>query len=729
MKPTAKSLTQSCIKFGYWARFAVIAAGIWYSPVRAQTSATVDSLKTIIQSAQQAGDRQRTSEALFALCNHYYDAQDDAQALQYLQAAMEQAPENNSILWGRMLFRKGMLVYFSTNDLAQSLALMDSAYVLLKNCPDPTVTGPFLRSYGPFLSQSGQYQKAKIILLQAEQDCLRTPATCTNDHLLNLYSNLLSATVLMGDYVSALEFARKGIETGKNSQNYELIADLYYNNALTLVTLGYQKDAENSYLKSLELNKKGNISKGIITVTTALGEHYTNNGQSNLGMQYLTDAIAAATQIQDFYAVAVAEKMASNNYLSQKNYTKALETIDRCILFFEQHPDIYPIQGIYLNKATILLDSGQPDAAITFAEKELKLAHQANSYSLIANSSYLCAKIEQKRNNLGSAIAYLEEYAAYKDTMYNTGLEARLAQERTRQNVEAEQDSRQKAELEARLLSSRNQLLATITGALLLLLAAGSYLYRQLRQSRHQLETQNQQLTQLNQTKDKFFGIIAHDLRNPLTAFQGIGEQLEYYLAKGDTVRLHRMTAQITQSAQYLSGLLDNLLSWALLNRGTIPFHPETLSLSEETTAALTNHENAAAAKNIRLKNHIPNGLKVHADRNALQTILRNLIGNAIKFTETGGLVTIGCNELAQQVMITVSDTGTGISAEKIGQLFSLDKRSVYGTAGEKGTGLGLILCKELVELHAGVLRPTSTLGKGSIFEFSLPKTPKLTIS
>lgn len=237
---------------------------------------------------------------------------------------------------------------------------------------------------------------------------------------------------------------------------------------------------------------------------------------------------------------------------------------------------------------------------------------------------------------------------------------------------------------------------------------------------------QNRQLLQLNQTKDKFFGIIAHDLRNPLSAFQGVGEQLQFYLQKGDTDKLQKISGLISKSAANLGALLDNLLSWALLNRGMIPYHPESLSPASEADMNFEIHENAAQAKNIRLENHIPRHILVLADRNALQTIFRNIIGNAIKFTPPGGQVTLSSEAIGAAVFISISDTGAGMSAEKINQLFSLDKRSEHGTAGEKGAGLGLVLCKELVEMNQGALQVFSTEGQGSTVRFSLPPASHL---
>ena len=688
----------------------------------AQTGDPMDSLQKIAAQKRASQDHLGEATALFEIGNIYYEKQEDKTALEFIQKALQRLPEGNPKLKGRLLYRKAMLLYFIGQDFSQSLPILDSAYILLKPSNDPQILAPFLQSYGTFLTQNLQYKKALKILLETEQICLRNAELGTTDRMLNLYSNLLSAAYSLGDYKAALTFARKGIEAGNESKNYELIADLYYNNALTLSALGYDKDAELSYLKSLELSKKGNVASGIINAKTALGEYYNSQNQTRLGLRYLAEAKAAAAKAQDLYAVAVVNKMEAVHYFGQKNYPSALAAIDSCIQYFEKNNDPRLIQGVFYEKAKILKARNQLEEAVLWAKKELEKAQQANSYSYINSSYLLLSEIEKSRSNFEQALDYHERYTAYKDSVYTSELESKLAEEHTKQNIEAEQDARQKAELETDLLHSRNHFFVAIAFGLLIILLVGGYLFWQLRKSRQQLEKQNLQLSQLNATKDKFFGIIAHDLRNPLTAFQGVGEQLNYYLEKGDTAKLHKISGLIAKSAANLSGLLDNLLSWALLNRGMIPYSPEPLDLATEAAANFEIHGNAAAAKNIQLENNIPEDLKVQADRNALQAILRNLVGNAVKFTPAGGRVTLGCEEKDHKVFIAVNDTGTGIATEKLAQLFTLEKRSEHGTEGEKGAGLGLLLCKELVELNQGILRVFSVQGQGSKFEFSLPK-------
>ena len=687
----------------------------------AQPAVSIDSLQNILRQKSIAKDELGQADALHQIGNAYYKQQNDHEALKYILAAQQALPEGHPILKGKILYRKAMLFNFLGKDQGQCLPILDSAYLLLKPSNDPDILAPFLQSYGAILNQNLQYKRGLDILLEAEQVCLQHPRLATTDRLLNIYSNILSASQQTGNFDQALIFARKGIETGKNSTNFELLADLHYNNALVLASLSYDQESEENYLKALELYQKANAVPGIILANLALGEYYDRQAPLKSGIKHLEAAKALATKAQDKYSVALVDKMETEHYIKLENYPKALACIDQCIQFFEQNKDPRLNLGVYYTKGKILKAMNQLDEGEIWVKKELEIAQKANSHYYLSSSYLLLSEIEKERQNFAQALTYYEQFASYKDSVFTANLEGKVAEERTRQNIETEQDARKKAELEADLLQAQSQVFSAIAGGLLLILLIGGYLFLQLRKSRRLLEARNQELSQLNATKDKFFGIIAHDLRNPLTAFQGVGEQLNFYLKKGDTAKLEKISGLIAKSATNLNGLLDNLLSWALLNRGMIPYHPEPLDLATESVANFKVHEDAAIAKNIQFENSIPANLQVNADRNALQAILRNLLGNAIKFTPRDGRVTLACVKDENQVFITVNDTGTGINPEKLEQLFTLEKRSEQGTDGEKGAGLGLILCKELVELNQGILRVFSTQGSGATFEFSLP--------
>lgn len=233
------------------------------------------------------------------------------------------------------------------------------------------------------------------------------------------------------------------------------------------------------------------------------------------------------------------------------------------------------------------------------------------------------------------------------------------------------------------------------------------------------------ELQEANATKDKFFSIIAHDLRSPFTALIGLAELMVKRFDRYSHDELHELAEEIQKSAENIYTLIENLLTWSRVQRGTMEYVPATIKLYEIARHNLLLMRAGAAQKQITLQNQIPEDLDAYADHNMVDTILRNLLSNALKFTYSGGTVQVSATTDHQFVSIAVTDTGAGIPAEQIPGLFRIDVRhSRAGTAGEKGTGLGLILCYELVKKHGGDLRVQSTVGKGSTFTFTLPAVP-----
>lgn len=224
-------------------------------------------------------------------------------------------------------------------------------------------------------------------------------------------------------------------------------------------------------------------------------------------------------------------------------------------------------------------------------------------------------------------------------------------------------------------------------------------------------------------SKDKFFSIIAHDLRSPFTGFIGLSEYMVSELNELSKDDLQVIADNMLKSAKTTYGLLENLLQWAGIRTGRILFQPENINLIVSIEDSLNLFKDNAANKGICLQFNFEDNAFVFADLNMVKTILRNLISNAIKFTEKDGSVEVFVKDEGNYIKTTVSDSGVGISQVRIESLFRLDRNNTtLGTEDEKGSGLGLILCKEFIELNKGQISVNSIVGKGTEFSFTLPK-------
>lgn len=240
--------------------------------------------------------------------------------------------------------------------------------------------------------------------------------------------------------------------------------------------------------------------------------------------------------------------------------------------------------------------------------------------------------------------------------------------------------------------------------------------------TKHLKESENQ-LRQINATKDKLFSIIAHDLRSPFNAILGFTVIIEENIRQNNKEKAIRLTRMVNASAEQTLIMLENLLEWAKTQTGNIPFKPELHEVKPIIDKMLNVMSTSASVKNITLNNMTgSDNFLIKADVEMIEIVLRNLISNAIKFTNPDGQVKIYSCHIDNEIEVSIEDNGIGIEPAFIDKIFSIDKESTrMGTAQEKGSGLGLVLCRELIQLNGGRLKVKSIQGKGSIFTFSLP--------
>jgi len=244
----------------------------------------------------------------------------------------------------------------------------------------------------------------------------------------------------------------------------------------------------------------------------------------------------------------------------------------------------------------------------------------------------------------------------------------------------------------------------------------------QITQVNKQLSESEQSLKELNATKDKFFSIISHDLKNPFSSLLSMSESISKNFQHTDDEDKLTIFNMINESVKHIYSLLNNLLTWSRAQRERISFEPVEFDLSTLIEININLHRIAAEKKGVNLIANYEENIKAYADREMINTVIRNLINNAVKFSASGNSIEIESKKKDSSVEVLIKDQGIGISEENLQKLFCIDvKFKSTGTSGEKGTGLGLILCKEFVEKNKGKIKVESILGKGSIFSFSVP--------
>lgn len=254
-----------------------------------------------------------------------------------------------------------------------------------------------------------------------------------------------------------------------------------------------------------------------------------------------------------------------------------------------------------------------------------------------------------------------------------------------------------------------------------------SLLFRDItrrKQDEERLRRSEQELRELNAAKDKFFSIIAHDLKSPFNAIIGISNLLKDQVKEKDLGGIEEMSEILSKASEQAYELLSNLLDWSRSQTGRLNPEPSYFELTSAIRKVVEQLKPIADQKSIQIKTTLPHFAPVFADKGMIHTVVRNLMSNAIKFTHPGGTVEIELVSTPTEFIVSVKDTGIGIEPENLQKLFRIDSGFILkGTHNERGTGLGLILCKEFVEKHRGKIFAESQVGKGSTFSFTIPKT------
>ena len=237
------------------------------------------------------------------------------------------------------------------------------------------------------------------------------------------------------------------------------------------------------------------------------------------------------------------------------------------------------------------------------------------------------------------------------------------------------------------------------------------------------LKESEARLAELNVTKDRLFSIIGHDLRGPFNSIIGFSDLLLNQIEEKDFEGIERYARIIRDSSHRAMDLLTNLLEWSRAQSGKIEFNPEYVELVTVIDEIVAFLNDSAQQKSITISRNLPHHLPVLADKDMVHTILRNLVSNGIKFSNSGGNIIIKAEQMDDQLTISVADDGVGINEEVLDKLFHIEKsHSTRGTLQEKGTGLGLLLCKDFVEKHGGMIWAESIEGEGSVFYFTIPQ-------
>ncbi len=551
----------------------------------------------------------------------------------------------------------------------------------------------------------------------------------------------------LGELDKALSFSLQGLresqaanarrETVNASIN---VASIYYEQNNYTLAISY-------FYRAWKMSQQ--LGDGQLTgrALNNLGFLYFKQGNYPKSLEYSFQALRNNRQLKDGYLVSFSLRTIGDVYAMQGRYARALSYQSEAFEAARVVGNKYMMVTSLNRMGDLYTREANYARAIECQQQALALSQAAGFRPDLVSIYASLADVYAKRGNYVEAYQYQQAGIALKDSIYNERTSRQIAQLQTRFETERkEQENRLlRAENEKKQAMLGKHYWTGVAGLSLSLLLAGTsaFLYLAYRQKKRvnrvlegqkseivrqngqltrlnqEVSGQNQELAQLNRVKNQFLSIISHDVRAPLTSLQGV-----LSLARLEALSLPEFQAlldKLSGQVQHNLLLLDNLLHWTSCQMNGLQVNRTVVDLRAVAAANVALYAPVAEQKCITVQCSLPDPLVVTGDEEMLKTVVRNLLNNAIKFTPTGGRVSLNAQVHTDRVQFTVQDTGVGIPAERLPRLFEEAACSTPGTEQEKGKGLGLKVCHEFILHNQGQLWVESGPGKGSSFHFTVP--------
>jgi len=542
--------------------------------------------------------------------------------------------------------------------------------------------------------------------------------------------NTIAANYLnQGRYKKALSNFTKAYEIADSMQLKKILTNISLNIGTTLL---YNEDLEQAigyFEKVIEISDSSDSNLAYASALNNLGSCYSRMADHKKALTYFEKALVPYQHLNNKFQIA---QLYAN--LGQSNYL--LGRIEAAKPFLNKAIDLNRtsrstnqliINLIILGKLQLQEKEYLHAKFSLFEAKEL-----VDKYNINYNKVDLYMAIShyfESTNQYKKALDFKQKQLNYKDSIFNVDHQQQITELETKFQSKQKENENQILRKDLSLekmrvkeqINIRNFLLALslliITLVIILLNRA------RIKKRAHKIiEKQKVELEKANKTKDKFFSIIAHDLKSPFSALLGFSELLATSYDDMDDKERKSFINDLHTASQSTFSLVENLLTWSRIQQGNITISKTKNDIFNLIENGILANQSSAKLKNITILNKLNCHTPVWVDKFSIETVIGNLVSNAIKFTQEEGSINISMKEEVDQLIISISDTGVGMTNEQIQNLFRIDKNiSTTGTNNETGTGLGLILCKEFIEQNNGNIWVESEIDNGSVFSFSVP--------
>lgn len=630
-------------------------------------------------------------------------------------------------------------LYADQENFDSAHVIIDSAIVLAESNKNKYFIAKTIGSKGKIYRQEGKFENSLRMLLKAYE----IAKEINEKEMVMFVANNIGVTYRrLAEDNKALKYHLEALQIAEQLNDLKNIA--IASNSIGIIYT-YQENFDQAlpyYYRALELEEKRNNYLGVAINYNSIAWIYELKEDYIKAIEFYKKSLEANIQDHNEKGKAICYSDLGKVYYKIGEFSLALEYYKKTLSVNEKLGDKRYIARSYIYIGEVYRDLGNHSQSLLNLEKGLKYAQQVNSKRMLMLAYEQLSITYEKMNQINRAFDYFKMYNTYKDSV--------LDEEKSNQIIEMQtRFETNKKEQENALLKNKNSLnealiqrqRVTVFSIILVLFLISILVFvllksrqkqkkaiallgkqnNEIRRQKEEIQQQAYDLKKAVNTKNRFFSIIAHDLINPFNTLIGFSETLKTNINEVSKEEIQEYANLIYQRSNETHELLINLLEWSLSQTNGIEYRPREINIKQLIQEKISLLEGPAKDKNIELKIVENDELLVYADVNMLSTIIRNLVSNAIKFTREG-MVTISYLKEAMFCKISVEDTGVGISENNLRNLFKLDKPvSSKGTSGEKGSGIGLILCKEFVKQNKGEIFVESKENEGSKFSFTVP--------
>lgn len=619
------------------------------------------------------------------------------------------------------------LYHINSNQSSLALDTLNMALEIYEELNDTLGIASSLTALGVANSRSNKIDRSIELYQQAAELYSSTNNSYQAAHS---YLNLASIySTVIGNFEEAFYYSTKALE------NFEIAGDEFkaaYAKLILGITYEELGDLEKPiplYLDALEVFKESGNKVLIANAVNNLGEVYKKRKNYEKAIEYYNQTLELSEEIGNSEGVAVALNNLGECSYEVGDYNEAERFYRESYVILEKLNDKHKMSISLNNQSDIYLRLNNYSSVIRLSQEAVKFAEEVGAREEQRRAYHNLYLADKERGSYRSALENFQAYEEVKDSLIadqrSENTERMLAEFETKQHESEIELLKAQNELHETELDRQNDITRLlIISSLVLLVFAGIYYkkYKDHKATNKKLIESEKQLKELNKTKDSFFSIIAHDLKGPFNSLLGITEMLSEDIEILSNEEINNLSKEVNQNARNVYRLLENLLIWSSAQLGKYQFQPEIFDLNEVVTQSINLFRKMSKDKELNLDINLGSHVFVEADKNMIESVTRNLINNAIKFTPRGGKIAIKTKQLNGETMLKIEDNGIGMSKDEVDKIFNLESDiKKPGTEQEKGTGLGLVLAKDFVQKNSGTIGVESTEGKGSVFTITLP--------